>query len=246
MTVKPRIITLPKSTMVSFEPPRAHTGSKRAQDVPQRIVYWDKNGDGLDAHDVAFVIYDSKRPPASKRKGICAFGCNAPKPRLEIYRRSITGRDVRLYRTRFKKLVKEARKQRAWMSGIPEITDALCYAYANSILPLPVRVTLKPALTRMTKLTSKPLKRMRIPRSKVVDPRRCRAIEAKVKVARRDVELKNIDVTVTWGGALRSMTMSVLLALRPLLKVAAKLTAYPSARHMIKGAEIVHMGLNRL
>lgn len=231
---------MPKTSLVSTPPP---VQQSRGSMTLERIVFWDANGNGkLDHSDKKFLFYSTSRQIKGQSSG-CIYGCSGIRLNLRIYEKRVSNGEIRKHAVRFRKLVKRGRTQRSWMRRIPPIARGDCYVYSRGVLPKAFSMKFKPPLTRATRLTAKPFKRVKVPRSGVINPGLCRAIDAKYKLPRPDVERKTLPVRITFGGVVFSTWLIELMKTYTLQRLISNPTSRMIASYVFKGVRYLHVGL---
>lgn len=240
--------------MVSFEPKSA---VRKGQNVPERVVYLDKNSNGLDAGDTMFSFYYATKP--SSIKG-CIFGCDAPRPNTVIHKRTLTARDVRRYRRSFKKhflkLVRTAGTHRPDVKKIPKTTQAVCNAYwkiigrrptvMETISPIGKTVRFSTPVTASTQVNMQALRKSspRIPynvrKPKPVSPASCRAISAKATIS---IAGNNQAVTISAGASDYPVWLTLLFGTMMFKSQYQNYLARVGVDYMFGGNRYIHLAL---
>jgi hypothetical protein len=222
---------MPKTKLVGFEV-AAVPKTKKGQLL--YVVFEDKNGNGkLDSKDVKYEIYDQTLGKMAADK-------------MKVYSSAIKRGDIKKYARRFRRSARTARKQRAWMSGIPAIKGGLCYAYwPGSILPNPKKLIFSKNFTLSTRLYSSGFKRIAPPSKGRIAPRFCRAVEATVRLPRPDVEKKSLKVRVSAGGIVYPGWLSILFGAHMFIAAALKFKGRVAASYSFKGSTYIHLGLSK-
>lgn len=255
MTGKATVIRLPKGTLVTFE--RKSPLSKEGR-VLERVVYLDRNNNGLDAGDSVFDFhYAAKR---SSAKG-CIFGCDNRFPRTEIHRRSLTARDVRglrsSFRKRFLKLVRTAGAHRPYVKRIPKITRAVCNGYwkivgrkvtaMEAISPVGKSVRFSRPVTARTEVNMQAFGKRspRIPydvrRPKPVDPASCRAISTRTTILIGD---RRQAVRISAGAPGYPIWLTMLFGTLLFKSKYQNYLARVGVDYMFGGNRYIHLALN--
>ncbi|HEJ83712.1 MAG TPA: hypothetical protein ENO25_04010, partial [Desulfobacteraceae bacterium] len=215
MTVKAKVISLPKGTLVGFN--RREAVDKDGNKLLQ-VYFLDRTSDGLSVGDKVYEFYYVTR--RGKRSGSLIYGDEALMPRTEIRERSLTAKDIRGYkrafRSRFKKLVRIARRHRTAAKRVPKMSRGRCSAYwrifrneqpvSTPILPTEKKVRFYPAVTLTTRVRKNALKGPRIrydvDRSRAIDPRQCASFRAKTRIELPGQRTAT-SVTISAGGISR-------------------------------------------
>jgi len=258
LTVKAKIITLPKGTLVSFDRPEIADGDGNKL---QRTYFLDRTSNGLTVGDRVYEIYYvTKR---GKRSGSCIYGDDPSMfPRTEIRERSLTARDIRIYKRafkrRFKKVVRTARVHRPSAKMVPPISKGLCRAYwkivkggrvvSKPIMPDGKKVRFFPAVSIRTKVPENALRTSRVrydfDKPAAINPAHCASLEAATRI-RFSGQSRATRVTVSAGGIGRYPAFLRLLFTTNQFK-----SRYPSyiqqvgVDYMLGGNQYIHLALN--